>query len=148
MHYAQRDDSLKGASYLISYACGAMIVNAAIFVLLFLYYLYQCNGHVQDAVEALPKCHFQHLWFPGLCTGLLYSLGNFCSILAVTYLGQGTGFSFCQMNLFVSGLWAVFYFHEIQGAECITKWFISAAVAVTGIIWLSYEHEEGGAIGH
>lgn len=52
-----------------------------------------------------------------------------------------------MMQLFVSGLWGVFYFREIKGTETIAKWFLSAAIAVAGIIWLSYEHE-GGAIGH
>lgn len=79
--------------------------------------------------------------------GFLYSLDNFSSIHSVTYLGQAMGFSVCQMQLFVSGLWAIFYFHEIKERETITKWFLSAGVAVAGIVWLSYEHE-GGVVGH
>jgi glucose uptake protein GlcU len=95
----------------------------------------------------LPKWHLKELWFPGLMAGLLYSLGNFSAILAVTYLGHGTGFSFCQMQLFVSGLWGVFYFKEIRGTATITKWFASAFVAVFGIVYLSYQHE-GASGGH
>ena len=52
-----------------------------------------------------------------------------------------------MMQLFVSGLWGVFYFHEIRGRETVLKWFASAAVAVVGIVWLSYEHE-GESVGH
>ena len=40
----------------------------------------------------------------------------------------------------VSGLWGIFYFHEIQGAETITKWFLSALLTLLGIVLLSYEH--------
>ena len=47
-----------------------------------------------------------------------------------------------------SGLWGVFFFREIKGREIITKWFLSAAVAVIGIIGLSYEHEGGAGMGH
>jgi glucose uptake protein GlcU len=36
----------------------------------------------------------------GLMAGLLYSLGNFSAILAVTYLGHGTGFSFVKCAAF------------------------------------------------
>ena len=78
---------------------------------------------------------------PGLLAGLFYSIGNFGSILAVSYLGQGIGFSFCQSQLLVSGLWGVFYFEEVQGKEAILKWFLSACVTIIGIILLSYQHE-------
>jgi len=145
LHYAMRYDGITGAGYLISYATGSLIVNTAIWILLFAYYLYQKKGQWEDALECLPKWHLDQLLLPGLAAGLLYSLGNFSSIIAVTYLGQGTGFSFCQMQLLVSGLWGVFYFREIKGIETISKWFASAAIAVTGIIWLSYQHEGGTA---
>lgn len=147
MHYAFRDDGLTGASYLISYGGGSLIVNIGIWIILYAYYLYQKKGRWKEAAECLPNWHFAELWYPGLMAGLLYSLGNFSSILSVTYLGQAMGFSVCQMQLFVSGLWGVFYFHEIKGRETIAKWFLSAGVAVAGIVWLSYEHE-GGVVGH
>jgi glucose uptake protein GlcU len=145
LHFAQLS-GVSGAGYLISYGGGALIVNTILWVLFFAYYVYQKKS-IREAVMCLPKWHVAELWAPGLMAGLLYSLGNFSSILAVTYLGQGTGFSFCQMQLFVSGLWGVFYFHEIKGTQTIMKWFASAFVAVTGIICLSYEHV-GGTMGH
>jgi glucose uptake protein GlcU len=147
LHYALRDHGLTGAGYLISYATGALIVNTGIWLLLYLYYVYQKKGQWQEALEALPKWHLKELWFPGLMAGLLYSLGNFSAILAVTYLGHGTGFSFCQMQLFISGIWGIFYFKEIRGTATITKWFASAFVAVFGIVYLSYQHE-GASGGH
>jgi len=147
LHYAMARDGLSGAAYLISYATGSLIVNAAIWVLWIAYYYLYLGSSWEDTAAALPKFHLEHLFWPGLWAGLLYSTGNFASILAVAFLGQGTGFSFCMMQLFVSGLWGVFYFHEIRGRETVLKWFASAAVAVTGIIWLSYEHE-GESVGH
>ena len=122
LHFAQQD-GLSGAGYLISYAGGALIVNTILWILFFGYYYIQKKGNAEEAWECLPGWHVEELWFPGLMAGLLYSLGNFTSILAVTYLGQGTGYSFIQMQLFVSGLWGVFYFREIKGFEVIVKWF-------------------------
>jgi glucose uptake protein GlcU len=145
LHFAKQS-GVSGAGYIISYGGGALIVNTLLWVLFFAYYVYQKKS-IQEAVLCLPKWHVAELWAPGLMAGLLYSLGNFTAILSVTYLGQGTGFSFCQMQLFVSGLWGVFYFHEIKGTKTIMKWFASAFVAVTGIICLSYEHV-GGTLGH
>ena len=146
LHYAMAYDGLSGAGYLISYATGSLLVNAVLWILWAAYYYYH-KGTWEDTVQALPKFHLQHLFWPGFWAGLLYSMGNFASMLAVTYLGQGTGFSFCMMQLFVSGLWGVVYFKEIRGTETIVKWFASAGVAVTGIIWLSYEHD-GESMGH
>jgi len=185
LHYAHRDQGIKGATYLISYATGSMIVCICIWIGMFCYQVFQSSKKPQfqrhqqlhqstavpamatatttitqlqstsadgdsifyDAFKALPSWHVRQLGIPGLMAGLFYSVGNFCSILAVAYLGQGVGFSVCQAQLLISGLWGVFYFHEIQGREVVTKWFISACVTVAGIIWLSYEHV-GGEGGH
>lgn len=140
LHFARRDQGLSGAGYLISYGIGSAIVNAAMWILLFLYHCYS-KQRFRDALNALPKWHFQQLWWPGFLAGLLHSLGNFGSILAVTYLGQATGYSMCQLQLIVSGLWGVFWFREIRGTSVILRWFLSALCAMTGIIWLSWEHK-------
>jgi hypothetical protein len=141
LHYAQRDLGMSGASYLISDAAGSLMVCISIWILLFLYHYPNCGYSVKDAIDALPPFHVRELGLPGLLAGLFYSIGNFCSILAVTYLGQGVGFSFCQGQLLISGLWGVF-FGEIQGQETIVKWFSSAGITIIGIIWLSYQHED------
>jgi hypothetical protein len=141
LHYARRDEGLSGAGYLISYASGSMLVCIAIWVGIFLYHLVRREYNVQEALNHLPAWHVRELGIPGFLAGILYSIGNFCSILAVTYLGQGVGYSFCQGQLLISGLWGVFFFGEIQGRETIAKWFASAGVTVVGIIWLSYQHE-------
>jgi glucose uptake protein GlcU len=146
MHYAQRDQGMSGAGYVISYACGSMLVCVLIWVGLFLYHYVKKGYSVSEAVEALPKWHVNELGVPGVMAGLLYSIGNFCSILAVSYLGQGVGFSFCQGQLLISGLWGVFYFQEITGRETILKWFISASITIVGIVYLSYQ--KGGASVH
>lgn len=141
LHYAQRDQGLSGAGYLISYASGSLLVCIAIWAALFGYHYVKRDYNLKDALEQLPAWHVQELGLPGALAGIFYSIGNFCSILAVTYLGQGVGFSFCQGQLFISGLWGVFYFGEIQGRDTISKWFASASLTIVGIIWLSYQHD-------
>lgn len=143
LHFAMKqNDGMTGAGYVISYACGSMIINVLVWILLFLYYLFVgAKGDVAEAVSLLPKWRYE-LILPGVVAGLLYSCGNFASILAIAYLGQGTGGSFCQMQLFISGLWGILYFKEIRGYDSILKWFLSAFIAFVGIIWLSYEHEK------
>eukprot|EP00523_Entomoneis_sp_CCMP467_P011556 CAMPEP_0168719614 /NCGR_PEP_ID=MMETSP0724-20121128/1129_1 /TAXON_ID=265536 /ORGANISM="Amphiprora sp., Strain CCMP467" /LENGTH=471 /DNA_ID=CAMNT_0008766173 /DNA_START=533 /DNA_END=1948 /DNA_ORIENTATION=- len=143
LHYAKRDHGLSGAAFLISYATGAMIVNTLLWLSVFLYY--KSTRSWQEAAHAMPRWYWKDTWKPGFSAGILYSMGNFCSILAVTYLGQATGYSMCQLQLFVSGLWAVFWFREIKRPAIIAKWFASAGSAILGIIWLSLEHKGGVA---
>ena len=77
----------------------------------------------------------------GTLSGLLYSIGNFSSIIATHHLGQSVGYSLTQSSMLVSGVWGIFYFGEVQGSATISKWLVSATVTVGGILWLSYEHE-------
>jgi hypothetical protein len=138
LHYAKRS-GFGGAAYVISYAVGAMVVNSLMWVLYFLYNLYQRRGNFQESLHALPYFHLEKIWLPGMLAGCLYSIANFGSILSVTYLGQGVGFSLCQVQILVSGLWGIFYFQEIKGRETISKWVVSACITVCGILWLTYE---------
>mmetsp|Transcript_13095 Transcript_13095/g.19619 ORF Transcript_13095/g.19619 Transcript_13095/m.19619 type:complete len:442 (+) Transcript_13095:105-1430(+) len=145
MHYASKQ-GFHGAGYLISYSCGSMLVTILMWVCRYLYNLYCWDFDGIQAYNALPSFHFREMWLAGLIAGGLYSLGNLCSILAVTSLGQGVGYSFVQLALLVSGVWGIFFFGEVQGFDRIWKWILSSMVTVTGILWLSYEHE--GAVGH
>lgn len=139
MHYAKAQ-GFYGAGYLVSYSCGAMIVTIAMWVLRYLFCLYRVGGDAQKAYDSLPGFHFQEMWLPGLLAGGLYSLGNFTSLIAVSVLGQGVGFSFVQTSMFFSGLWGIFYFSEIQGTAVIVKWLLSSIITVIGILCLSFEH--------
>jgi Transmembrane family, TMEM144 of transporters len=145
LHYAKEREGLSGASYVVSFAGGAMIVNAAMFGVLVVYYVVAEKEPWTAATGRLPKWHVRGMGGRGLLAGILYSIGNFSSIVAVTYLGQGTGYSACQMQLLVSGMWGVFYFREIKSTSTILKWFLSAATALVGILWLAYERESSKA---
>ena len=92
------------------------------------------------AYDALPSFHLRQIGVSGFVTGFIYSIGNFCSIVAVAELGQGVGYSFIQSSMLISGLWGI-SFGEIQGSEKIAKWMTSSVITIIGIMWLSYEHE-------
>ena len=107
----------------------------------FMYHLHHANGDCAQAYHALPKMHLREMGLHGFMSCCLYSLGHFCSIIAVTALGQGVGFSFVQTSMLVSGIWGIFYFGEVQGFERITKWIPSSLITNLGILMLSYEHK-------
>mmetsp|Transcript_17574 Transcript_17574/g.21473 ORF Transcript_17574/g.21473 Transcript_17574/m.21473 type:complete len:459 (+) Transcript_17574:159-1535(+) len=138
MHYA-RAQGFYGAGYLISYSVGSMIITIILWFIRYLYNLYHYGDHRQ-AYNALPSFHCRQMCLPGALAGFLYSLGNFCSIITVTALGQGVGYSFVQTSMLISGLWGIFYFEEVQGSDRICKWLGSSIVTIIGILLLSYEH--------
>lgn len=136
LHYAQQE-GFGGAAFLVSYACGSMIVNTFMWIIYWLHMLHQRRYNFRESFDSLPDFHLDKLWGPGFLAGSLYSVANFGSILSVTYLGQGVGFSLCQVQILVSGLWGIFFFKEIKGRDTITKWVISACITVSGILLLT-----------
>jgi glucose uptake protein GlcU len=82
------------------------------------------------------------MWLPGGTSGLLWSIGNFFSLISVYYLGEGVGYPLVQTSILISGLWGLFYFNEVTGFERRIKWFASSLLTVFGILLLSYEHHE------
>jgi glucose uptake protein GlcU len=123
-----------------------MIITISMWICRYLYNLYCCDFDGIQAFKALPSFHVREMWLAGTVAGGLYSLGNLCSILAVTLLGQGVGYSFVQLGLLVSGLWGIFFFGEVEGFDRIWKWIMSSMITVVGILWLSFEHE--GSVAH
>jgi len=139
LHYAAHD-GYGGPSYVISFACGSMMITGLCWAMRFLCELYRLNGAIGKAYHALPSFYVRQIGLQCFLSGTLYSAGNFLCIIAVTYLGQGVGYSFVQASMLISGLWGIFRFKEIQGRVRIINWLLSACVAIAGILWLSYEH--------
>ena len=54
-----------------------------------------------QAASKMPDFYFRVLWKPGLAAGLLNAIAMVCSVLAVTYLGQGVGNSVIQCKIIV-----------------------------------------------
>jgi len=140
MQFAPTDD--KGLPYLTSFAIGASVVTLFFWLVRYLYHWRKQNYSYSRAYEALPSFHFRKMWLYGGTCGLVWSIGNFASILAVENLGEGVGYSTTQSSMLISGIWGIFYFREVEGLAPILKWNLAASVTVLGILMLSYEHHE------
>lgn len=128
-----------GIGYVISFAVGATVITAMLWVLRYAFLLQRCRSY-QAAFHALPSLHFRKIWRQGCISGVLWSIGNFFSVISVNYLGEGVGYSVIQAAMLISGLWGICYFREITKAAVVIKWFLSASLTVSGILLLSYEH--------
>jgi hypothetical protein len=91
-------DNAKGAGYLISFAIGASTVNLSLWVIRGLYLSYTL-GSYSEGYNALPSMHLAKMWKHGAACGLLWSIGNFFSILSVEFLGEGVGYSVVQASI-------------------------------------------------
>ena len=131
-----------GLPYLTSFSIGASLVTLLLWLIRYLYLWRKHKYSSEAAYNALPSFHFRKMWPYGCTCGLLWSIGNFFSILAVENLGEGVGYSTTQASMLVSGVWGIFYFGEIEGTSAILKWNAAATVTVVGILLLSYEHHE------
>jgi len=139
MKFAQTDT--KGTHYLMSFSIGASIVTLSMWLFRYLFYASR-HRSFSKAYHALPSFHLRVMWLAGGVSGLLWSIGNFFSLISVFYLGEGVGYPLVQTSILVSGLWGIFYFKEVQGRERVAKWFISSLLTIFGILLLSYEHHE------
>mmetsp|Transcript_17627 Transcript_17627/g.51322 ORF Transcript_17627/g.51322 Transcript_17627/m.51322 type:complete len:305 (-) Transcript_17627:50-964(-) len=165
VHYA-KEVGFGGAHFIISMAVGSVLANILLWIALYAYHFHgQCwlavgttmklhteyfgdnTGGKQSiwvrTYHNMPCWHFSELIVPGVAAGLLMSVAIFGCILSVTVLGQGLGNSIVQTKILTSGLWGIFWFKEIRGADTISKWFGSALVAIAGIALLGLEHTNG-----
>ena len=73
----------------------------------------------------------------GFISGVIWNIANIFSFFAVGILGIAIGFPLTQMALFVSVLWGLFYFHEINGRSKILKLIVAAILLFAGSLLLS-----------
>ena len=131
----------KGTGYLLSFGVGALVVTSFLWLVRWLYNGVRCRS-LTRAYEELPSFHLREMWLPGGTAGLLWSIGNYFSLISVYFLGEGVGYPLVQTSILIAGLWGIFYFEEVQGANKISKWLISSLLTIFGILLLSYEHHE------
>lgn len=139
MHFAG-DTTTSGLGYVISFAVGATIITIFLWILRLLCSLPFHDFSFSSAVASLPSFHVRVLWKAGAISGMLWSLGNICSMISVTFLGEGVGYSVVQASMLVSGLWGIFWFQEVTGWKRRIQWFLMAGLTLMGILVLGYEH--------
>lgn len=73
---------------------------------------------------------------PGFLTGLMWNVANIASLVATLNLGVAIAIPLTQMALFVSVLWGIMFFREIEGRSRITRVVIGAVVLFAGAVSL------------
>ena len=154
LHYAP-PESTQGIGYSMSFGIAAILVVLLLWFLRYLLlaldiFIYHPNGElstIQIAIESLktgykelPSFHVTQMWRPGLLSGVLYSMGNLFGIISIQHLGDFMGYSLNQSSMIVSGLWGLFYYHEIPGELNMIGFLISSFIVFVGILLLASQH--------
>uniref|UniRef100_A0A7S0WS46 EamA domain-containing protein n=1 Tax=Pyramimonas obovata TaxID=1411642 RepID=A0A7S0WS46_9CHLO len=123
LKYANKE--VTGTEYIVSFGIGAML-----FTLLFV-----AGYSVFRSATGKPRLdfHVQVAAGPALLTGLLWSAGNFCSILTTEYFGMAVGWPIVQCHLLIATAWSIYYYEEITGRKSILVFFASAGILVLGV---------------
>ena len=127
IHFAKKQ-GFGGATYMLSFASGALFANLLIWALWFVAKVIMAqqeitaiatasasetttptsNGSTTDfyqlvrqTYDSMPSFHFKQLYIPAFSAGALLSIAMFGSILSVTYLGQGVGNSIIQSKILI-----------------------------------------------
>ena len=119
IHYLRPE--IRGIPYSISFGTGALTVNISLWLLRYTYNLFSLRSF-KGAYEKLPPFHFRAMWKSGFLSGFLWSIGSISSIVAVTFLGQGIGYSVIQSSMIISGLWGIFWYQEVTEYKAKLKW--------------------------
>ncbi|KAH9551161.1 hypothetical protein CY35_09G000800 [Sphagnum magellanicum] len=127
LKFANKD--VVGVEYLVSFGVGAMVIT--ILVLMVYSTVLVCSG------RPCPCFQLRVAAGPALLTGLLWSIGNYCSIYATLYLGMALGWPLVQCQLLVSAFWAVFFYDEVTGHQARSVLLGSSVLVVSGAIMLS-----------
>ena len=128
LKYANKE--VTGLEYLFSFGVGSAVATV---VLVFLYNIYR--RQIKRDFSPL-NFHFETCAKPALLTGVLWSAGNACSIVAISRLGVAVGWPLVQCQLVVSTSWGVWYYREVRGRKAIAGFFASAAFVLFGVIML------------
>ena len=129
-----------GFEFVLSFGIGAAVVTAVAWLLHFLV-LECCYGYKR------PDLQLRVMAGPGAVAGLSWSLGNAASVLAVTHLGAGIGYSACQASLVVSGLWGIVVFREVDGIDALV-WLLFAVLCAAALVSLAFQTQSGHSGGH
>ena len=130
LKYANKE--VTGIEYLFSFGLGSAIMTI---LLVFFYNLYR--RHVKRDYSRL-NFHFDTCAKPALLTGLLWSAGNACSIIAISRLGVSIGWPLVQCQLIVSTTWGIFYYREVKGNRAICGFFCSCFLVLFGVVMLGH----------
>ena len=85
-----------------------------------------------------PALHVRGTLWAGLCSGVVWNLGNVSSLLAMDVFGvpYGIAYPILQCALVVGGIIGIFVFKEVTDRLAILLFFVADALVIAGAVLL------------
>lgn len=74
---------------------------------------------------------------PGIASGVIWNVGNACSMIAVKTIGLAVAYPIMQAGLFVAALWGMLLFNELPGTSARVKFVGDGCIVILGVVLLS-----------
>ena len=115
----------KSVAFLPAFGLGALLAGVALTGSWYLYMRRQGEA---------PALRLRETLWAGVCSGVLWNMGNVCSLTAMKLEGvpYGVAYPLLQASLVVAGAIGIFGFHELTEAPPIGVFFAGAATILCG----------------
>lgn len=136
-------EATRGLAFVPSFGLGSFLCSLIITPLYFRIFKKEEEPH--NTTRSFPSSSFTNNNISlllknvglGILSGILWNLGNICSICAIPRIGYATAYPIMQCSLFFGGLLGIFFFKEVQDRQDISVFFMSAVILFAGAILLS-----------
>jgi glucose uptake protein GlcU len=118
--------SIQGLDYLPSMGAGVAIATPCPLLL-----------HVLMPVGLARKEQHRAAAIPGIISGIVWNVGNACSMIAVQMVGLAVAYPIMQAGLFVAALWGILLFNELPGRIARLQFLLNGSIVLTGVVLLS-----------
>jgi glucose uptake protein GlcU len=118
--------SVRGLDYVPSMAAG-VAVAMPLPLMLHLVIPMGLAGKEQHCAAAIP----------GIASGIVWNVGNICSMIAVETVGLAVAYPIMQAGLFVAALWGILLFNELPGKPARLRFLLDGSIVLVGVVLLS-----------
>lgn len=91
----------------------------------------------------IPSFHFKWGSLAGISVGIMWSIGNICSVYATLFLGFSLGFPLSQLALVINACWGIIVFRELTHPISICIWITAIISLLAGAVILSDSLNDG-----
>ena len=124
LHYVPQDK--QGLIFVPSFGFGTLLTTPLILGI-----------HILCSRDGVPPFHFKESIGTGLLSGMIYNVGNICSILAIPVIGYKIAYPLLQCAILVSAVWGIYVFEEITRPNAIAVFWVGSLIVVMGAVLLA-----------
>jgi glucose uptake protein GlcU len=92
---------------------------------------------LSEGAENIPPFQLAQTLGSGLFAGLLWNIGNVCTMFSIARLGFAVAYTLFHCAILVAGLWGIFVFKEIRRPHAIAIFLVGGCLLIGGTMVLA-----------